>query len=242
MIDDLLIGSKTAPAAQNRFIYYPDHLVKMPGPGQPIWDILRNYWSESVFTGVLSGVANDILTDRRPANVRDESIGQFVTRRFNKSIANNLTSAVFHGIYAGDIWKLSAKSILPLPWAREEKYGNLSTALFDALQNKTSWDFCDDLELQCKLQDGLWDPKMGEKIRMASVFMFKRGLGQFAERLEQRLASKMNVKVEKSISVVQVQKADESSLQSKIKVALNSTCRLLNLQLEAPLQSLFLLY
>ncbi len=224
MIDDLLIASKTAPAAQNRFIYYPDHLVKMPGPGQSSWDILRNVWSEPVFKGVLSGLANEALKESRPANVRDESIGQFISRRVNRPIANNLSSALYHGIYAGDIWKLSAKSILPLPWAREEKYGNLSTALYDTFWNKTAWDFCDDLELQCKLQDGLWDPKMGEKIRMASVFMFKKGLGQFAERLEQRLASKMNVKIEKSINVVQVQKADESS---NIKVILNSTCRFL---------------
>lgn len=42
-------------------------------------------------------------------SLEDESIYSFFSRRFNKDIANNLVSAMVHGIYAGNIHQLSIK-------------------------------------------------------------------------------------------------------------------------------------
>lgn len=212
MVDDLLITSKSAAAAQNRFIFYPDHLVRMPGPGQNIFEALRNIWSEPVFNGIFAGALKEFRTAKRPDSLIDESVGDFLTRRVDKRIADNLASALFHGIYAGDIYQLSAKSILPIPWMREGKHGNMVTAAVQAMTEKTSWNFCDDIALQTKLQDTVWEPKLRDQIGDASVFTFKQGLGEITKQLERRLAiNKHKVRLLPSTTVTNLEKGKDSS-------------------------------
>lgn len=221
---DLLVTSKSAAAAQNRFVYYPDHLVRMPGPGQTVWNLFKNLIDEPIFKGAISGALLEGFRPTRARELPDESVGSFVSRRGSKSVANNLVSAVFHGIYAGDIWKLSAKSILPLPWAREAKHGNLASAAWAAMVQRQSWNFCDDVELQMRLQDGAWHPDLRKQIVDASVFTFKRGISQMTEALEERVTRKRNVKVMKSTQVTALQKVgDTSNIQITSTPVSNST-------------------
>jgi len=189
----------------------------MPGPGQQFMDIIRNIMSESAFNGILKGVFREITTPRRPDSLVDESVGSFISRRISPQIADNLASALFHGIYAGDIYQLSAKSILPLPWMREGKHGNMASAGWQAMTEKTSWNFCDELELQTKLQDTQWEPKLKEQIPDASVFTFKDGLGMISDQLARRLAYNGNVTLKKSTKITNLEKEEDSS---KIKVSL----------------------
>lgn len=207
--------SKTAPAAQNRFIYYPDHLVRMPGPGQQPLDILKSLIFEPAFKGIAGGIVRELTSPKRPDTLADESVGDWISRRISPQIADNLASALFHGIYAGDIYKLSAKSILPIPWMREGKHGSLANAAFQALTEKTSWNFCDDIELQGKLGEIEWEPELSTQIADCSVFTYKRGLGQITERLERKLMHNVNVKIMKNTKIDQLEKDKESS---KIKV------------------------
>lgn len=212
MVDDLLITPKSAPAAQNRFIYYPDHLVRMPGPGQKIFDALYNIWSEPAFKGIFAGILKEATTDRRPDSLTDQSVGDFLARRVDKRIADNLASALFHGIYAGDIYQLSAKSILPIPWMREGKHGSLAAGAVQALTDKASWNFCDDIALQMKLQDTEFNPKIRDQVGNASVFTFKKGLGEISKQLERRLASRTDqVRLLRSTTVTNLTKDKDSS-------------------------------
>jgi len=189
----------------------------MPGPGQQFMDIVRNIMSESAFDGILKGVFKELTTPKRPDSLVDESVGSFISRRISPQIADNLASALFHGIYAGDIYQLSAKSILPIPWMREGKHGNMASAGWQAMTEKTSWNFCDELELQTKLQDTQWEPKLKEQIPDASVFTFKNGLGMIAEQLARRLSYNGNVTIKKFTKITNLEKEEDSS---KIKVSL----------------------
>ena len=36
LADDTIFTMKTAPAATNRFLYYPDHLVRVPAPDRKL--------------------------------------------------------------------------------------------------------------------------------------------------------------------------------------------------------------
>jgi len=188
----------------------------MPGPGQQFMDIVRNIMSESAFDGILKGVFKEVTTPKRPDSLVDESVGSFISRRISPQIADNLASALFHGIYAGDIYQLSAKSILPIPWMREGKHGNMASAGWQAMTEKTSWNFCDELELQTKLQDTQWEPKLKEQIPDASVFTFKNGLGMISEQLARRLSYNGNVTIRKSTKITNLEKEEDSS---KIKVS-----------------------
>ncbi|KAI1438009.1 Protoporphyrinogen oxidase [Xylaria sp. CBS 124048] len=139
-----------------RFLYYPDHLVKMPSRDLSVGNIVdaaRSFLTEPLWSGLLpsafnawvslnkskaplvlnnspDGVAAEaeptgFLTGRGPdwRNVfnnvpDDESIAQFLTRILGDDrIVNNVISGLMHGIYGGDVHKLSAKhTILEQLW------------------------------------------------------------------------------------------------------------------------------
>jgi len=184
----------------------------MPGPGQSLGSLLSRLLSEPVFEGFFSGLFGEAFKDPRPANIDDESVGAFLTRRVNSKIANNLASALFHGIYAGNIWELSAKSILPIPWARELKHGGLVRAGYSGLTTQKQWNFCDDVEIQGKLSDGSfkWNEKLRDKIKDCSVFTFRKGIGQLTDALAKSLEKSGRVNIRKSTSVSAVRKKGEA--------------------------------
>ena len=120
--------SKNSAAARNRYIYYPDHLVRLPGmlPGaSTLMNVSRNaltLWREPLFKNFFRGLLSNMLFPHdglRPATLQDESVGSFVSRNFNRELADNLLSAVAHGIYAGDIYQLSTRALFPLLWGLE---------------------------------------------------------------------------------------------------------------------------
>ncbi|OJJ86102.1 oxygen-dependent protoporphyrinogen oxidase [Aspergillus glaucus CBS 516.65] len=116
--DEVLFTKKDTPAARNRYIYYPDHLVRMPGPDpeagviQNAVSILGSVLSEPVFKNLIKGVVTEPLKLDLIPGPADESVAEFVARRLHPDVADNLVSAIMHGIYAGDIDKLSAQALL----------------------------------------------------------------------------------------------------------------------------------
>lgn len=49
-------------------------------------------------------------------NLEDESVGDFFSRLFGISVAKNIIDPALKGLFGGDIFKLSARSIFPLFW------------------------------------------------------------------------------------------------------------------------------
>ncbi|KAI9668420.1 MAG: hypothetical protein M1831_001174 [Alyxoria varia] len=204
LIRDLLPTSRTSAAANNRFVYYPDRLVAMPRATGMINNI-RTVLTEPVFEKAISGAFGEFIRPPRPVDTTDESVGSFISRRFNKNIANNLVSAIYHGIYAGDIWQLSTRSILAGPWATEAKHKSLIAGAWSNSVRREQWQFYDDIELQSKLAQTGWSPETMEKLKMCSVFTFKRGLTQITEKLEKYLRSLSNVRIKKSTEVTSLE-------------------------------------
>ncbi|KAH9435032.1 hypothetical protein MCOR02_003992 [Pyricularia oryzae] len=119
-----------------RYIYHPDHLIDLTGPSNSdnrlikavslarfAGRMLKNALTEPALKGLLPALAH-MLSNRKPLGAEeycrclvdseDESIGSCLTRIFGgrSSVADNLASAMTHGIYGGDIWKLSIQSTL----------------------------------------------------------------------------------------------------------------------------------
>ena len=67
---------------------------------------------------------------RVPPQREEETIWEFASRRFNRSIAEQLFDPLTLGIYGGDIRKLSVNCCFPLFKKWEEEYGSLTKALF----------------------------------------------------------------------------------------------------------------
>ena len=203
--DHLLLTSKNSPAAQNRFIYYPDHLVRMPGPGVSLLENVSNVWSQSVFNGTIAGALSEVTRAKRPEGLRDESIGSFISRRFGPALADNIVSAVFHGIYAGDIYKLSARSIVPGLWHTEERYGSIMHGMVDQMMGSLRpISMADADAIALREYDDRPVSEASEAARKSSVFTFKGGIGELADRLEERLKEASNVLIQKGTQVEQI--------------------------------------
>ncbi|KAJ8110893.1 hypothetical protein ONZ43_g5754 [Nemania bipapillata] len=115
--------------SENRYLYYPDHLVKMPPAEMNMENILGTAYSfltEPIWSGGFQALLNYLVSynktldpsqERLVRNFRqipdDESVAQFLTRILKDDrIVKNIVSGMMHGIYGGDINKLSAKSTM----------------------------------------------------------------------------------------------------------------------------------
>lgn len=191
--DRILMTSKDSVAAQNRFIYYPDHLVRMPGPGSSLLQNISNVLSEPIFKGTIAGALSEVTKPQRPADLEDESIGSFLARRFGSALTDNVVSAVFHGIYAGDIYKLSARAIVPSLWAIERRSNSIIKGLLEQASGGMQPIATSDLDMMRTLRS---QPVMSDKlevVKKSSVFTFKGGIGELAHSLESKLDESDNV-------------------------------------------------
>ncbi|KAG0638328.1 hypothetical protein HOY80DRAFT_968124 [Tuber brumale] len=182
---ELILISKNTPAAKNRFIYFPNRLNQLPS------SLLSLFLSPNlpVMKGILTGILAEPFRKRRPADLTDESVGSFISRRFNKALANNLVSAGLHGIYAGDIDQLSAKSLFPRFWMAEEHHGSL---IKSALSNEIT-ETEDDQTTRAELHDD--NVGICSRMEGTSVYSFRNGIETLCLALARDLEKSPNVTI-----------------------------------------------
>lgn len=197
LIDQVVYTNKTEPGARNRYIYYPDRLNRLP-TGFPSWSELIALWQNGMLAGI-TGLATETFEDSRPATLKDETIGDFISRRFHKSLGDNLLSAGLHGIYAGDINQLSAKSLLGLPWALEGRYTTVlggfkfMTKGYQepvTMVHPTDYDTAKAMNNEIDL-----DVTFASNLKKAALFTFKDGLQTLVKALQDAVVNKGNVEV-----------------------------------------------
>lgn len=122
----------------NRYVFYPDHLVSVPGNlpkdlfGRLKWfaSLAHKVMTEPIFTGLVRSAVSAVLATNKQnalaaqralaeghrntsyaiADLRDVSMGEYFERLLGRpDIVNNLQSALVHGIWGGDVWKLSMR-------------------------------------------------------------------------------------------------------------------------------------
>lgn len=174
-------------AAQNRFLYFPDHLVHMPNSLSI--HLIFKVLTEPVFKGIITGVLRDISAGRNK-NWKDESVGSFISRRFGPSLADNILSAVYHGIYAGDIYQLSARSLFPALWLTEKYHSSLVRALITRAPVPY-------------LKEDLLLSKNPLSVNMVntSTFTLAGGLGILADAIAADLERNPNVTIRRGVTV-----------------------------------------
>ena len=220
LLEDVLMTSKESVAAQNRFVYYPDHLVCVPGPGRSFLENLSTVYSEPAFNGFISGVLSEPFRSNAPDG-HDESVGSFVSRRFGPAVADNIVSAVFHGIYAGDIYQLSARSILSRAQKFEQEYGSvLVGSLAESMRKDPLLTSTDRMVLEGRALAGPGS-ELFENIRRSSVFTFKRGIGQLAETLESILVKDPRVTIYKNTPIEALEMVTEGNTSEVRKCEAN---------------------
>ncbi|KAI9046143.1 oxygen-dependent protoporphyrinogen oxidase [Aspergillus affinis] len=220
LLGEVLVTSKTSPAALNRYIYYPDHLARVPAPDPTrgplnnfmslVWSLLREPMFESVFLGVF----NDVHGPAPQKPKADESVGEFVSRRLTPELADNLVSSIFHGIYAGDIYRLSAETLLGQYREREGEIPSVILRLMNNTRtNQKLWLLDDHLAIETILQEKSirYLNALAVLARGASVLTLRNGLGQLTDALLAALAKSNKVDLLPGTEVTAISRNANSS-------------------------------
>ncbi|KAH9807328.1 Protoporphyrinogen oxidase, partial [Teratosphaeria destructans] len=207
---DAIFTQKTSPAARNRYVYYPDHLVRLPHPSHGYADNFWTFWREPIFESTTLAVLKEFFIKRPASGKPDESVGDFFSQRFSKKFVDRIVSAMLHGIYAGDAYQLSAKSLFPGPWRAVLQTGSLFDGMvrnkFDGVEvTKRDAAFFDELKKTN------WDPLLVATLKDTSVFTFKDGIEMLVDRLARKLMENGNVEFKTGTSVDTMRPAEDSS-------------------------------
>lgn len=229
LLEHLVPTDKKKPAALNRYIYYPDHLARMPGATGP-FELLRRLYSlffEPIFAGAVREVTRELTVPPRDDALEDESVGHFLERRWGKVIADNFASAIFHGIYAGDIYKLSARTLLPALWFLERhdnSNASISLEVVDMMLKRfkiypqKNRSFAAMRSAMQNIEPSR--PKVGALAAVMSnlsVYTFEKGLGDLASKLEDSLNRNPNITIHRESRVVSVN-SDKSNDRMSVHI------------------------
>ncbi|KAG0215044.1 hypothetical protein BGX33_001541 [Mortierella sp. NVP41] len=176
--------SKTSPAAMNRYIYSHKTLHKLPSS-------IMGALTHPLLAAKIPRAGLDLV--KGGSGQEDESIQDFVTRRFGKGFSDDLISAMVHGIYAGDVSKLSVRSTFGMLYHMEKDYGSIVLGLLMGGGGavETPWD----LTLKEKIVKEM--PDLQEFVGKTSIYSFTDGLEELSRSLERDLVKGGRVKIHK---------------------------------------------
>ncbi|MBM3207196.1 MAG: protoporphyrinogen oxidase, partial [Chlamydiae bacterium] len=118
LLDELNLSSEIqyAQGSTDRYIYLHNHMHKLPkGPLSFLSSVLTR---DLIFTIIRE------ITVRR-TTYADESVGEFIARRFGSKVLDRLFDPLVQGIYAVDPYKISIKSCFPFLKQLEDQHGSV---------------------------------------------------------------------------------------------------------------------
>ncbi|CRG90748.1 protoporphyrinogen oxidase [Talaromyces islandicus] len=226
MQGEVLFHDKNSPAATNRFIYYPDHLVRLPGkqPGPEgkfsILDSLSTVLREPLFEGFLGALVTEFCRPV-PNDRQDESVASFLSRRLNNAQAvENIASAVCHGIYAGDVHKLSSDVMIPLARLLERENGSITEGMMRMLTAETKTVPLNYLMAEYSVRHGRprghFD-RIAELLGSASVITVRDGLAGITTRFVENFKAQSKLQVITDAQINSIKLGDDSDIVVSLK-------------------------
>lgn len=165
------------------------------------------------------GMIREPLMHKRPDSLTDETVGSFISRRVDPRIADNLVSAVVHGIYAGDIYQLSAKTLLSTAWQLEGRYGSALAGYFtmnrqhreNGGQTQVVLAHPYDLDAAQAMNEELdIDNELMQNMHAASTFTFKGGLQQLIHTLQAAVERTGNIEMKPNSPVIKTEAVNDN--------------------------------
>lgn len=129
--DDVLPITANHPSATNRMIYVNGELCKLPS------SLSSLFFKSSPFSKpIILYLCKDLWTPSKKSSINDESIYDFVNRRFGDEIADYLISPMICGICAGNAKEISVKFLMESLFNYEQTHGSISRGLLKSLFQK----------------------------------------------------------------------------------------------------------
>lgn len=124
ILDQRLLADPKAP----RYVLINGKLQNVPmGPGLLASPLLSG--------GTRTAILRDIFGKSRPPEP-DESVANFVRRKFSPMLLDRLVGPFVSGIYAGDPEKLSLRAAFPILYEAETASGSLLRGMFPAMKQR----------------------------------------------------------------------------------------------------------
>jgi oxygen-dependent protoporphyrinogen oxidase len=185
-----------------------------------VQNIFKAVRDEPLFEGLVPGILLEHTKPSRPPELwdGDETIAQFISRRFNHKVADNLVSAVMHGIYAGDIDRMSAQAILG-GMRNLEDGGVLCGLLMKSIMGKRTRSMDDFLAVDAITKTPESVNRTEDILRVvkkASTFTFKRGTQQLVEGLVASLRASEKVNLQLNANITSMNPPDNPGNQIKV--------------------------
>lgn len=164
-----------------------------------------------ILSDITDGAVKSVIREpfQKPAGTpKDESIREFFTRRFGApDLAENVLSAVMHGVYSGDIGKLSVKATLPALLELEKDHGSILKGVAKKIMAKK---LATGLSLQLTQYQSMIAPQtdmssLAGKLKKFPIMRLRDGLQTFPLVLSDYLENQKNVDLHYGASV---EKAD----------------------------------
>ncbi|SCV06014.1 LANO_0H20208g1_1 [Lachancea nothofagi CBS 11611] len=204
-MQDAVLCIESKSEANRKFLLdVNDSLVQVPNS----LNTLIHFLSSSLGRGLITGLLGEPFR-KLPVGAleEDESAHSLISRRFgNSEISNNIFSAIFHGIYAGDIKQLSAKRTLASIFALERKHGSLIRGMLSSKKTKKLLELPESLHTY---QESLnRDPKellqLYGRLRKLPMLGLRNGLETFPKALSIALQQNPKVNFELGSGVSQI--------------------------------------
>lgn len=131
--NDLLPITFNHPAAKNRLLAVNNELYLLPSSITSIFKTTPPFSKP-----LISALWHDITHKYNGEQLNDDSMYNFIERRFGNEIAKYLISSMICGICAGDAKEISVKFLMKELFEMEQQYSNVSTGIYKKLLNKFS--------------------------------------------------------------------------------------------------------
>jgi oxygen-dependent protoporphyrinogen oxidase len=202
--DKVITVPKTAAPAKNRFLYIPkSDTFQFNG-------LSRLSLSASPLLLYLAGnlLVEPFKRRNRGADLQDESLEAFLTRRFGPTFARIFGSALLHGIYASDARKISVRTAFPTLWDIEN--GGRGSLVIGILR-KNLWPIAS--QDNNPPDDSYELGKTSEMMRDASVYSFRDGMQTLTNALEAHLQTRPNVSLLKNVEILSLKSLEDHSFE-----------------------------
>lgn len=149
------------------------------------------------------GLINEFFQPAKKDSEKEETVEEFFDRRFNHDISMNLVSPLIHGIYAGDISKLSVNSIFPILPKYETENTSIIKSIFKNYRNYDKNDMSNHEikdELLIKYKSIFKDSKLNFKkskimLKNFPMIALKDGLQTLPNTIYNELTNNPNIEI-----------------------------------------------
>jgi len=173
LIEDLGLEDEVIPAssaAMTRYIYTGGLL-------EPVPNTLFSFLTSSLMTGVLPALWHECRAPQ--GDGRDETIANFIRRRFGLHIAKRFVDPLVSGIYAGDIEKLSMRACFPDLFHLEQQSGSIIKGMLKGIFKRRAHGD---------------QSRFIKKMLSSPIFSFREGMETLTRRLQEILCAELKMR------------------------------------------------